>query len=169
MIKLKVVLSVGGVLLSTACGIKDFEEDAVPPPLPVIVEPVLLRQLPISVMHKADYNIDDSQTSKGFKVLSTDIEYRTELGRYSVEVPKSIDFLTTRVIIATMGSQVSGGYIVSALKADEFDEKVVVTVELRAPAENCVTTQAVSNPYEFSSVLSTKPIEFVEISAVTQC
>ena len=163
------VLAVGGCLITTSCGIKDFISTEESPPRPLIVEPVIISELPISVMHKADYNIDDSQTSKGFKVLGTDIEYRTELGRYSVEVPKSVDFQTTRVIISTMGSQISGGYVVSALKADEFEEKVMVTVELRMPGENCVTTQAVSNPYEFSSVPTTKPIEFIETVVVTEC
>ncbi len=167
--KIRAVLIVGSAIFLTACGIRDLAGIESSSPQPVDIEPVVLQELPITVMHKADYNIDDSQTSKAFKVLGSDIEYRTELGRYSVEVPKPIDFQTAQVIVSTMGSQVSGGYVVSALRADEFDEKVVVTVELRAPGESCVTTQAISNPYEFSLVPSSKPIEFIETHAVTEC
>lgn len=133
------------------------------------IEAPVFQELAITVLHKADYNIDDSQTVKGFKVLATDTDYRTELARYSVEVPKPIDFSMNRVLTSTMGTQISGGFVISVVRAEEYAEKVVVTVELNSPGDSCVTTQAHSNPYEFVIIPTVKPIEFVESDIVSEC
>lgn len=147
----------------SSCATKEF---------PTFVETVdapVIQELTITVLHKADYNIDDSQTVKGFKVLATDTDYRTELARYSVEVPKPIDFSVSRVLISSMGTQISGGFVITVVRAEEYAEKVVVTVELNSPGASCVTTQALSNPYEFVIIPTVKPIEFVESEIVSEC
>lgn len=147
----------------SGCGTKDFPAFGEP-----VVEPVL-QELATTVLHKADYNIDDSQTVKVFKILSTDTDYRTELARHSVEVPKSIDFTQNTVLASTMGTQISGGFVITVIRAEEYAEKVIVTVQLISPGASCVTTQALSNPYEFVVVPTVKPIEFIESEIVSEC
>lgn len=162
----RIIMTAFAVVTLSSCGTKEL------PPLVDVDQPVevsVIQQLSVAVLHKADYNIDDSQTVKGFKVLATDTDYRTELARYSVEVPKPIDFSQNRVLVSTMGTQGRGGFIISAVRAEEYAEKVVVTVELTVPGASCITTQAVSNPYEFAIIPTLKPIEFVESVVISQC
>ena len=74
-----------------------------------------------------------------------------------------------RVIALTMGSQPAGGYAIGVSKVEEYEDKVVVTVELRSPGVGCINTQAISNPYEFAQIESVKTVEFVETEVVQQC
>lgn len=127
------------------------------------------QELSLRVLHKADYNIDDRPTIKGFTVLADAASYKSELKKYSVEFPAEIDFQSFSVVAATMGTQAKGGYAIGAVKAEEFEDKVVVEVELVSPADNCLTTQAQSNPYEFFAVPSRKMIEFAEVTRVAGC
>jgi len=121
------------------------------------------------VLHKADYNLDDRPTSKSFLVLAEAVAYAAELKKYSVEFPATINFSTDLVILATMGTQVSGGYAIGAVKAEEYSDKVVVQFELVSPANNCLTTEAQSNPYEFLQISTRKRIEFIERSRIALC
>lgn len=147
----------------SSCGTKNF------PAFGGIVQAPVIQELAITVLHKADYNIDDSQTVKDFKTLATDTDYRTELARHSVEVPKPIDFTEVTVLASTMGTQISGGFVISVVRAEEYAEKVVVTVQLNSPGASCITTQALSNPYEFVMIPTVKPIEFAESQIVSEC
>lgn len=131
------------------------------------VEPI--GDLALRVLHKADYIIDERSTQKSLHVLTTADSYADELKKYSVEFPASIDFEIESIIVATMGTQRSGGYAISATAAREYADKAVVEFELISPADNCLTTQAESNPYEFVKVPTRKPIEFVEVQRTQQC
>lgn len=138
----------------------------VPPTVPLPAEPVALEY---TVLHKADYNLDDRKTIRDYQVLDNAGSYKSTLAAYSVEVPKPVDFATQRVVRATMGTQATGGYAVSVVSVEEFDEQLLVTVELRVPGEHCITTSALSNPYEFTLIPSVKAVEFVESEVVQQC
>ena len=121
------------------------------------------------VLHKADYNIDDRPTFKNFLVLSEEAAYASELKKYSIEFPAEIDFNSHSIVVATMGTQSRGGYGIGAIKADEYEDKVVIQFELVSPADNCQTTQSQSNPYEIVVVPTKKLIEFNETSRVELC
>ncbi len=139
----------------------------IPLPEPVTaVEPVAVEYV---VLHKADYNLDDRSTVKSFLPIETEAQYRGELAKHSVEVPKPVDFTRQRVVALTMGSQPAGGYAVGVSKVEEYADKVVITVELRSPGIGCINTQAISNPYEFAQIDSVKPMEFSEVEVVQQC
>ena len=162
-------MAVFALFALNSCAIKDFPLFGESVEKPVAVVDPVIEELTITVLHKADYNIDDSQTVKNFKVLATDNDYRTELARHSVEVPKPIDFSSNTVLASTMGTQISGGFVISVVRAEEYAGKVVVTVELNSPGASCITTEALSNPYEFVMIPTSKPIEFVESAIVSEC
>jgi len=125
--------------------------------------------LTLRVLHKADYIIDERPTEKNLLVLTTADSYASELKKYSVEFPARVDFANESIVVATMGTQSSGGYAISAIEATEYTDKAIVRFELVSPANNCLTTQAESNPYEFVKVSTRKPIEFVEVQRTQQC
>ena len=141
------------------------EPDIVEPP--AATEPV--GELPVRVLHKADYNIDDQPTVRGYQVLSEVAAYADALKKLSVEFPATINFDENRVVLATMGTQPSGGYSISAGTVTEYADKVVVQIDLVSPADNCLTTAALSNPYEFALVPTVKPIEFTEETRIQSC
>ena len=128
-----------------------------------------LGEILFRVLHKADYNIDDRATFRNFLVLSDAAAYALELQNYSVEVPATIDFTSDSIVLATMGTQASGGYAISAMKAEEYADRVVVQYELVSPSDNCLTTPAQSNPYEFIVLPTRKPLEFADVSRVEAC
>lgn len=142
---------------------------------PVDVEPVVvppatpMAELGFGILHKADYNLDDSVTMKSFKTLRSELEYQTELGRYSIEVPAGVDFSAKVVLASTMGSQLSGGFIIGVQRVAEFADNVEVTVELVSPGANCVTTPAISNPWEFVEIPTVKPLKIIEIARTLEC
>lgn len=156
------------VVFLSACGILIERSEPLTLPAP---EPKLPPPEPVSflVLHKADYNIDDSETFKHFAVLDNEASYRSELSRYSVEVPKAVDFSAQRVVLATMGTQPSGGFAIGVLSALDTSETVVVTLSLREPGPDCVHTAAASNPYEFALVDTIKPILFEEKVVTEKC
>ena len=131
------------------------------------VEP--LDEIAFRVLHKADYNIDDRPTFRNFLVLTDAQAYAAELKNYSIEFPAGIDFNSNSIVVATMGTQASGGYAITAMKAEEYEDRVVVQYAFVSPAENCLTTQAQSNPYEFVVLPTRKPLEFIEVTRVQRC
>lgn len=165
-------LASAALLVMSSCAIIDRARvvtDAVEPEAPVdgIPEPVAM--LDMRVLHKADYIIDERTTEKNQVVVTDAGRYAEELKKYSAEFPASIDFDSETIVVATMGTQVSGGYAISAVEAKEYADKVIVQFELVSPGDNCLTTQAQSNPYEFVRVPTKKPIEFIEVQRTQQC
>jgi len=145
--------------LMQACSVLPLE-----PPAPKVIG-----ELSARVLHKADYNIDDSETVRSYRQITDDQDYRTELARYSVEVPAEIDFTASSVVALSMGTQPHGGYAVGVSRVEEYEARVVVEVVLTTPGETCVTTEAISHPFEFAEVPSAKMIEFTEVQRVTEC
>ena len=168
--KLKYVV-VGLSLVAVLSGCAFFEKSEpveVPEPTPV---PVVVQRDAVNfrVLHKADYNLDDRETFKSFTVLDTADTYRSQLSRYSVEVTKPVDFTRQLVLLATMGTQPSGGFKIGVQSAMEGPEDVIVEVLLTSPGPACIHTEALSNPYEFALIETTKPVIFRESSTVDQC
>lgn len=161
------------VVMTLVAGCSLFDRPVtVPPPTSAPVAPVdTIDPTPVefTVLHKADYNIDDSPTTKSLNVVDTQADYQAALARYSVEVPKPIDFARQRVVFVTMGTQPSGGYAIGVQSATESTESVLVTVLLRTPGPGCTHTQALSNPYEFAVLETAKAISFEEVSEIESC
>ncbi len=161
------IFAISMILSVAGCGFFGPGTVPQPPPLPTAAADSVA--VTHTVLHKADYNIDDSETFKRFVVLDDETRYRAELSRYSVEVPKSVDFSTQRVILVTMGTQPSGGFAIGVESVVESDDIATVTVLLRNPGPGCIHTEALSNPYEFALVETTQEIAFEEVSTTVQC
>ena len=154
----------------TSCSLLDRFTDHSAAPVDPEPEPAAVaNMLAHTVLHKADYNLDDKETFKTLQEIDNQTDYQLELARLSVEVPKSVDFSSERVVALTMGSQPAGGYSVGVSSVARYEDKVVVTVEMKSPGAGCVNTSAMSNPYEFALVPSALPIEFIETSVTQDC
>ncbi len=163
---LALVLSQGAL---ASCAMVDRDSGLAEVPETDEAPPEPLGEVSFRVLHKADYNIDDRPTYRNFLVLTDAVSYASELKNYSIEFPAEIDFAADSIVVATMGTQASGGYAIGATSAEEYEDKVVMRFELVTPADGCLTTQAQSNPYEFVLVQTNKPIEFIEVPRVELC
>jgi hypothetical protein len=154
----------------TGCSLLDRSTDNSAVPVESEPEPAPVAEvLEHTVLHKADYNLDDRETFKTFLAIDNLSDYQRELAQMSVEVPKPVDFSSQRVVALTMGSQPAGGYAVGVSSVAGYPDKVVVTVEMKSPGAGCINTSAISNPYEFALVPSALPVEFVETAVTQDC
>lgn len=127
------------------------------------------KALEIVVLHKASFNPFDKNNGKSFKALYNNALYRSELGLHSIETAKPVDFKTSQVLVSSIGEKPSGGYKVSATKAEEFADRVIVTVVQSSPGPSCITTTALTHPFEFVIIPSLKPIEIFERQQTNDC
>ncbi len=162
-------------VLLAGCGLFERTEQLALPETVEEPEPAVVEQVPVEyrVLHKADYNLDDRETFKNFAILDNYASYQSELSKFSVEVPRTIDFANQRVVLLTMGTQPSGGYAVGVKSVVKEPERLLLTVELLGPGAGCQYTQAISNPYEFAAIDTflpgELPVEFIEQVKTKTC
>jgi len=146
---------------------------------PEVTEPVQLptpqptssgvQELDIQVLHKANYNPFDQDNGKSFRALNNVENYRSELGRHSIETAKPVDFKSAQVLVSSVGEKPTGGYSVSVTKMEEYPDNVLVTVIQTIPGPGCITTQGKTYPFEFVIVPSLKAIEIFERQKIEEC
>lgn len=66
--------------------------------------------------------------------------------------PPAVDFDTRSVIVVFMGQQSSGGHTVTVASAERRGDVLHVTVRLRVPGVGCMTTQALTSPFQVVSI-----------------
>jgi len=71
---------------------------------------------------------------------------------------KPEDIKTSNFIILNMGEKTSGGYSVGIKNATETADKIIITVEEKAPASGEMTASVISYPYTIVKINSKKPI-----------
>lgn len=64
----------------------------------------------------------------------------------------SIDFEHEGVIAVFMGQQPTGGHSIRVDRVMHGDDELMVEVVLQSPGEGCITTQALTQPYQMVSV-----------------
>ena len=68
------------------------------------------------------------------------------------EPPIGVDFNNGQVLLVDMGIQPSGGYSIELASIEEFDTYVNVNINFLQPADNCIVTLALTNPYTLSLI-----------------
>lgn len=141
-------------------------------PLLVLTTPTFERadgMLTPEILHKANYNPFERDNGKSFKVLRTSAEYRDELGLHSIETPKPVDFSRYQVLVSSIGAQPTGGYTINVEALEELDDRVIATIIQVNPGPGCITTQAVTYPFEITLIESLKPVEIFERQRTDDC
>jgi len=108
-------------------------------------------------------------TKKQAKIISTQADYAAELVIYSSATPGPVDFTKGKILSVDMGPRNTGGYSIRVASADVADNWVVANVELVKPGPQCITTQAISNPYQFVFIPTLKEILLSERVVVINC
>lgn len=108
-------------------------------------------------------------TRKQSKIILSQQDYAAELANYSSSAPMEGDFAAGKVLLVDMGPRSTGGYSIGVTSVDDNENYVVANVRLFMPGQNCVVTQAVTNPYQFVFVSSVKEILISESLEVNDC
>lgn len=86
------------------------------------------------------------------------------------EAPPTVDFGHRSVIVLFMGQQTSGGHAVTAASVVGVGDVLQVTVRLRVPGAGCMTTMALTSPYQVVSVpMGATRAEFTTETVAVAC
>lgn len=80
-----------------------------------------------------------------------------------------IDFTSSQAVLLSMGGRSSGGYSIAAEAVEDHGDYNKLKVLLTTPGSNCYTTQALTSPYQFIEIKSTKELLIEERLVVTDC
>jgi len=111
----------------------------------------------------------DNDTQKQSKVIVNQEDYDKALLVYTSASPESIDFVTGKVLLVDMGQRNTGGYSIKVTSVDISENYVVAQVNLMQPGQNCLVTDAITNPYQFVFIPTQKEILITERITLEEC
>ena len=106
-------------------------------------------ELPITRLAKGQHSL---QTEQQFEVITGQSQFRHLWSRFDAGVPPALDFTRETAIAVFMGERPTGGYAIHVDAVTRSDGGLLVDVVLQAPGPECMTTQAITQPYEMVSV-----------------
>ena len=106
---------------------------------------------------------------KTIKVLEDQDSYESALLSYSSDDARTIDFSTYKMVLVDIGQRSSGGYSVTVTDTDVQDNYLRATITTTVPGSSCVVTEALTNPYVFVAINTTKDILFTEQLETDSC
>lgn len=109
-------------------------------------------------------------TRKQTRVITSQEEYNEAVVIYTSSPPLPIDFSKGSVLLVDMGPRPTGGYWVEVESVNStMKGAVVVAVRLWKPGRRCLTTQALTNPFQFVFISSKQEILVSEKLATFVC
>jgi hypothetical protein len=130
-----------------------------------------VNELNYSVIHSETSFVNIELQSKGHRVFSSQEAYESELLNYSNELPVSIDFTQSQVVLLDMGVRPTSGYSIGIEEITENEDYVLLTVALyisKSCGNSVSYTQALTHPFEFVEVTTSKEI-LIEEKLVSGC
>jgi len=112
---------------------------------------------------------NDAYTQKQSKVIVSQENYVKELSVYTSVSPENISFSTGKVLLVDMGQRNTGGYSIKVTSVDISENYVVAQVNLMQPGQNCLVTDALTNPYQFVFIPTQKEILITERITLEEC
>lgn len=111
----------------------------------------------------------DTYTQKQSKVIVSQKDYDKELLVYTSASPESIDFVTGKVLLIDMGKRNTGGYSIKVTSIGVSENYVIAHVNLMKPGQNCLVTDALTNPYQFVFIPTQKEVLITERITLEEC
>jgi len=105
---------------------------------------------------------------RGNYIINSSEEWNRIFGNSGID--PDIDFNEKTVIAIVMGQKTSGGYSVTLKQLEVEEGEIKFMVEEAVPGENCLVTQALTNPYQIVAIGKTqKSISFVGSTIIDDC
>jgi len=105
---------------------------------------------------------------RGNYIINSQVEWDALFSEYDIE--PNIDFTEKTVIAVVMGQKPSGGYSVGLKQIEVGGEYIQFMVNEVIPGEDCIVTEALTNPYQIIAIEKTdKEISFLGDTVVSDC
>ncbi|HMQ05242.1 MAG TPA: protease complex subunit PrcB family protein [Pyrinomonadaceae bacterium] len=116
-------------------------------------ESIAQHQLNHLLLHEGNYS--RTFTKKQTIVITSQEQYAAILAAYTDDDPLQLDFNAGRVLLVDMGPRPTGGFRIEVERVEELRKgSIIVRVKLTRPGRTCLTTQALTNPYQFVYIRS---------------
>lgn len=123
-----------------------------------------------SVIASGDNTINGQPENKKLEVFTNQSTFNSNFYLYIQPIAEqTVDFSSRRVALLSLGGRPTGGYSISAEKIEDFGDYIKATVLIKKPGANCIVTQALTSPYQFVEVESTKELLFEERVELVDC
>lgn len=120
------------------------------------------------ILHESQYNEYANSTSKSAITINNKIDYESELIKRTSEAAKAVNFQEESILLIDMGAKNSGGHSLN-VTFTESDDYIRASVFLSFPGDNCLVTMALTNPFKFIKLNTTKKILVTEEMTFTSC
>jgi len=108
--------------------------------------------------------------TKIIEIYTDQVSYDNAVNRYSLPVDDEvIDFASNQVVLITMGSQNSGGYMIAAESVKDVGDNIELNMVLSSPGADCLTTLAITHPYQVLKINSLKAVRTSESNVIESC
>ena len=148
----------------------------------IIVAPLLVSCVPDSnsvtpqptvtftVIASGDYTISGLPENRKIELFSDQASFNSSLYLYmQPNVEYTVDFSSRRVALLSMGVRNRGGYSIEAEAIEDYGEYIKLKVLLTKPGNNCITTQAITSPYQFIEIESVSELVVDERVVTMNC
>ncbi|MDH5711980.1 MAG: protease complex subunit PrcB family protein [Gammaproteobacteria bacterium] len=126
--------------------------------------------VPFSVIASGDYPASGSFENRKLEVFRNQASLDASLATYAqLSQPYIVDFSTSQAILINVGQRTSGGYSVKTDVVQEFSDHIKVFTTLTKPGNGCLTTLALTYPFEIIEVQSTKEVIFEQQLIMYNC
>ncbi len=134
-----------------------------------IEKEVLQEGISYQILHEGSDSSYPHPRSKSATILRDLNSYEDELYKRSNEYQKPVDFDTHTVLLIDMGPKNTGGYTLRIESLLTENDYVRAHVVFTVPGDTCVVATALTNPYKFIEVATTKDILVTEDVEVSDC
>lgn len=112
--------------------------------------PVIPQELPVAVLSQGHHSM---QTEQRFEWVLEPAAFRALWETAQAGPPPSVDFDRDGVVAVFMGERPTGGHSIEVERVVlREDGKLLVEILLRSPGPECLTTLALTQPYQIVSV-----------------
>ena len=102
------------------------------------------------------------------EVISDQAALDSQLARYG-EVPMAVDFNEGQVILFDAGPKNNGGFSIEVASIEAFDNHVEANIALLQPGPNCGVTNALTHPFIFVYIETTKELQVSNSTVTRNC
>ena len=107
-------------------------------------------------------------SERRIEVISDQETLNALLSEYG-EASISVDFNQGQVILIDMGPKSTGGYSIDVTSVEDRNDHVLANVAFINPGANCAVTLALTHPFSFVYVETTKELRTTSTTVSRQC
>ena len=127
-------------------------------------------EISFGVIVSGDNTMNGLQENRKIEVFADQVSLNASLALYERFITEhTVDFRSKRAVLLSMGGRSTGGYSIKVDAVEDYDDYIKLKVLLTKPGNNCITTQALTSPYQFIEIESDKELVIEEKVMVVNC